>query len=609
MSDSLETTTDSTILPLQGAESSPSEDRESLTSTTELCWEDAGLPVELQKGMETLRVNRELTDVVLSVQGEDFPCHRAILAAASHYFRAMFCSGLRESHEERVNIKGLDSGTMRTLLDYTYTGRALLTESNVQMILEAACQYQFLRVVEACAGFLSKSLHLDSCIGILNLAESHAIPSLKTRAQDFIISQFTKVVALKDFLELPADSLEAVLQSDDLNVTFEELVFEALLRWVKAQQDKRSPLLARLLSHVRLPLLEPAYFVNNVESNELVRQCSEAFPLLQEARKYHLSGREVVSERTKPRVQHFLSEVFLIIGGCTKDDRFIHTVTCLDPLRRSRLEVARLPFTELDDESQNKKWVEFACVTFRNEVYISGGKETQSEVWKYNGALDKWIQIESLSVARWRHKMAVHQGKVYVIGGFDGNQRLSSVEAYDPFHNRWTQVTPLAEGVSSFAAAGFDRWIYVIGGGPNGKLATDKVQCWEPGTDSWEVRAPIPVETKCTNAVTFKNCIYVVGGAMHAMYCYSPLSDSWTLVTRLGERASCAIAACNNKVFITGGRDNKNQVISTVMCWDVTREVLTEECVLPMGVSHHGSVTLMKSYTHIHRIAPATESQ
>lgn len=91
---------------------------------------------------------------------------------------------------------------------------------------------------------------------------------------------------------------------------------------------------------------------------------------------------------------------------------------------------------------------------------------------------------------------------------------------------------------------------------------------------------------------------------MHAIYCYSPLSDTWSLVTSLGERASCAIAACNNKLFITGGRDNKNQVISTVMCWDVDRGALTEECVLPMGVSHHGSVTLMKSYTHIHRISP-----
>ncbi|KAJ0070295.1 hypothetical protein NL108_007642, partial [Boleophthalmus pectinirostris] len=447
---------------------------------------------------------------------------------------AMFCSGLRESHEERVEMKGLDSATMRILLDYTYTGRALLTESNVERIVEAASQFQFLRVVEACSVFLSKSLHLESCVGILNLAESHGIPSLKTTAQNFIISNFTKVVALTDFLELPADSLETVLQSDELSVTFEELVFEAVMRWVRAEPSERSPLLGRLLARVRLPLLEPAYFVNNVESDELIRQCTDAFPLLQEARNFHLSGREVtnaptivtvyhalkenlnpscsqvVCERTKPRVSHFLSEVFLIIGGCTKDERFISTVTCLDPLRRSRLEVARLPFTELEDETHNKKWVEFACATFRNEVYISGGKETQNDVWKYNGALDKWIQIESLSIARWRHKMAVHQGKVYVIGGFDGNQRLSSVEAYDPFHNRWTPVTPLAEGVSSFAAASFDHWIYVIGGGPNGKLATDKVQCWEPGTDTWETRAPIPVETKCTNAVTFKDCIYVV---------------------------------------------------------------------------------------------------
>ncbi|CAL8345113.1 unnamed protein product [Boreogadus saida] len=76
---------------------------------------------------------------------------------------------------------------------------------------------------------------------------------------------------------------------------------------------------------------------------------------------------------------------------------------------------------------------------------------------------------------------------------------------------------------------------------------------------------------------------------------------------RLGDRASCAVAACNDKLFITGGRDDRNQVISSVMCWDAAAGgVLTEECVLPLGVSHHGSVTLMKSYTHIHRIPPAT---
>lgn len=154
-------------------------------------------------------------------------------------------------------------------------------------------------MVDACAGFLNKSLHLENCIGILNLAESHALPSLKTRAQDYITSQFSQVVQQQDFLELPADSLESVLKRDDLDVKREECVFEALMGWVRARQNERYPLLARLLSHVRLPLLEPAYFVEKVESDELIRRCSEAFPLLQEARTFHLAGREV-STQTLP---------------------------------------------------------------------------------------------------------------------------------------------------------------------------------------------------------------------------------------------------------------------------------------------------------------------
>lgn len=85
---------------------------------------------------------------------------------------------------------------------------------------------------------------------------------------------------------------------------------------------------------------------------------------------------QIISERTKPRMHEFQSEVFMIIGGCTKDERFVAEVTCLDPLRRSRLEVAKLPLTEHELDSENKKWVEFACVTLKNEVYISGKQES-----------------------------------------------------------------------------------------------------------------------------------------------------------------------------------------------------------------------------------------
>lgn len=54
----------------------------------------------------------------------------------------MFCNDLREKHEENVNIKGIDADTMGILLEYTYTSKVIITEDNVQRMLEAASLFQ-----------------------------------------------------------------------------------------------------------------------------------------------------------------------------------------------------------------------------------------------------------------------------------------------------------------------------------------------------------------------------------------------------------------------------------------------------------------------------------
>ncbi|XP_072896851.1 kelch-like protein 6 isoform X2 [Hemitrygon akajei] len=562
MADIVENSTDQTDSHQDVKQDQSVERMTGSSSDGKMTFDDSGLSALLHSGLENLRLERSLTDVVLCVDNSEFSCHRVVLAAASSYFRAMFCNDLKEKHEEKIVIKGVDASTMETLLDYTYTSKVYITKYNVQRILEAASLFQFLRMVDACANFLSEALHPDNCVSILRLADTHSLDGLKKCVQNYIVQNFPQVLTHEEFLELPAEILSEILGSDELCVTEEEQVFETAMRWVRYREAERQ---------------------------------------------HQLS--QIISERTKPRMQEFQSEVFMIIGGCTKDEKFVAEVTCLDPLRRSRLEVAKLPITEQEMESENKKWVEFACITFRNEVYISGGKETQHEVWKYNASLNKWIQVEYLNTGRWRHKMAVLNGKVYAVGGFDGITRLNSVEAYDPFHNCWTEGVPLLINVSSFAATTYNKKLYIIGGGPNGKLATDRTQCYDPATNTWSLKSPMPIEAKCINAVTFKDHIYVVGGAMKALYCYSPREDSWALVTQFGhERASCGIAACSNKLFITGGRDEKNEVIATVLCWDTEKQKLTEECVLPRGVSHHGSVTVRKSYTHIRRIVPGAVS-
>ncbi len=152
---------------------------------------------------------------------------------------------------------------------------------------------QFPRIVDACASYLAEALHPENCVGILHLADVHSLESLKAQVYTYIIQNFSQVVDHDEILELPADVLVSLLQHDDLGVTEEEQVFDVVMRWLRARQDERKAQLPRVLTHVRLPLLDPWYFVERVEGDSLIRQCAEVFPLLQEARVYHLSGKEV----------------------------------------------------------------------------------------------------------------------------------------------------------------------------------------------------------------------------------------------------------------------------------------------------------------------------
>lgn len=52
-------------------------------------FDDTRLSLILQNGLETLREENALTDVILCVDIQEFSCHRVVLAAASNYFRSV----------------------------------------------------------------------------------------------------------------------------------------------------------------------------------------------------------------------------------------------------------------------------------------------------------------------------------------------------------------------------------------------------------------------------------------------------------------------------------------------------------------------------------------
>jgi len=73
--------------------------------------------------LSAMRTDRASTDTVLVAGETEVMCHRAVLAASSPYFHAMFHSTLRESREQRIKLDGVTALSLNQLVDYIYTGR------------------------------------------------------------------------------------------------------------------------------------------------------------------------------------------------------------------------------------------------------------------------------------------------------------------------------------------------------------------------------------------------------------------------------------------------------------------------------------------------------
>ncbi|XP_053561061.1 kelch-like protein 35 [Bombina bombina] len=540
--------------------------------------------------LQSLNVYRKsgiFTDVVLLIDGQEFPCHKATLSANSSYFRAMFSGNLRETNLKTVKIQNISSPTMSLLLDHMYGESIIIHQDNVEQILEASDLLQICRLRAACVDFLESQLQPCNCVGIMKFADSYSIPSLFEKSNKIILEGFEEVSCHEEFLDLSKDELVKCLSSQNLVVRKEEVVFEAVMRWVKKNISIRKKCLKEILEHVRLPLLDPVYFLEKVEKDKVIQECPECFSLLYEARMFYIVGNEGNSFRVRPRRFTEMSEVIIVVGGCDKKG------------------LLKLPFTD-SYHPKRKQWKslasmpgytnsEFAVCISKNNMYVSGGHMTSSDAWVFNTKLNVWAKIAPLNKGRWRHKMATLKGEVYAVGGFDGLQRLSSMERYSSFTNTWTPVTPMLEAVSSAAVVSCMNKLYVIGGALDAYMNTDKVQCFDPEESKWTYKTPTPFSQRCINAVELDNKIYVVGGLLSTIYSYCPLKDSWSEVASLpGPLESCGVTACDGKIFIMGGSNENGEGTDKALTFDPNTGEVEVEAPLQRCTSYHGCVTILE---------------
>ncbi|KAI5644404.1 BTB/POZ domain-containing protein [Phthorimaea operculella] len=130
--------------------------------------------------------NERFSDVTLAVGGREFQAHKAILAARSPVFAAMFEHEMEERKRNRVDITDVDHEVLREMLRFIYTGRAPNLDKMADDLLAAADKYALERLKVMCEEALCVSLSVESAADTLILADLHSADQLKAQTIDFI---------------------------------------------------------------------------------------------------------------------------------------------------------------------------------------------------------------------------------------------------------------------------------------------------------------------------------------------------------------------------------------------------------------------------------------
>lgn len=301
--------------------------------------EEGAHAVAVLRGLEALRAERSLLDVTLVAGEAEFGAHRAVLAAASGYFRAMFGGGLRESRAARVRLHGVEAACLARLLDFAYTGRlAELPEPEAaEQLLRAADLLQFPAVKAACGAWLAARLEPAAALELQDFGEAFACAPLAAAARRCVLRHAARPDGeLAAQLErVPLARLVSYLRDDALRVPKEEAAFELALRWVRADVPARAPLLPQLLAHVRLPFVRRFALLAHVEGEPLVARSPACRRLLAEARLFQ-DGRldrhdRAPCARLRPRPSTGLAEILVVLGGCDRDCDELATLDCFNP--------------------------------------------------------------------------------------------------------------------------------------------------------------------------------------------------------------------------------------------------------------------------------------
>ena len=219
-------------------------------------------------------------DFMLEVEGMILRVHRSILSALSPYFEAYF-----RKHTTNSGViilpPQIKEKSMRTIIDYAYSGQLKISFPELQDLLIAADFLMMDTVFAECRLYMFGLLAVDNCLTILQIATQFNMADFRGAIMKYIQGHFGQVMSVDEIWNVDPKLMIEILISDDLVVTVdgflvtpsrqEEKLFYFVKKYASSARNLEATSKLKLYAEaVRLPLMSKSFLLmikSNYSSN------------------------------------------------------------------------------------------------------------------------------------------------------------------------------------------------------------------------------------------------------------------------------------------------------------------------------------------------------